>query len=154
MKRILLASLLCAAGLPAMASAMSSAELLASPARYRVIYADAAEAVYADMTTVRREETGTAFSAVLYAETYKYRPGADDYRRGTLVSNIQRYDAVLRMDPDTRACVLDKKLTDVWDRNGRRIGGAAWCGPLSLADGDDLFIELVRAAEAGEAARL
>lgn len=118
MKHIALFCLLCAACLPAAASAMTMEELLASPGRYRVLYADEAEAVYADMTTVRRASRsgGAAFSFTMYAAAYKYRPGPADYRHGTLTANIQRYDARLAADGETRAYRLDKKLTDVWDR--------------------------------------
>lgn len=153
MKHIALFCLLCAACLPAAASAMTMEELLASPGRYRVLYADEAEAVYADMTTVRRASRsgGAAFSFTMYAAAYKYRPGLADYRHGTLTANIQRYDARLTADGETRTYRLDKKLTDVWDRDGRRIGGSAWCGPLSMADGAPLFRNLWLAAEAGRA---
>lgn len=141
----------CAAlwALPLTAQAMDSSTLLGHPARYRVLYADEMEAVYADMDTVRRHTlpTGTVcFALTMYAEAYKYRPGAADYARGTLAANVQRYDARIYGDLTARTYRVEKKLREVYDREGRVIGGPAWCGPLSLAGAAPLFVNLYRAA--------
>ncbi len=148
MKTLLLAAL-CACAAPS-ALAMDQATLLASPERYLVVYADEAERVYADRETLTRRpfQGGEAVAFTMYAETYKYRPGTADYREDTLVANIQRYDALLTADTDGKTYRLEKRLRDVWDRDGHRIGGSAWCGPLSMAKGEEIYINLHRTTEA------
>lgn len=148
MKTLLLAAL-CTCAAPGVL-AMDQATLLASPERYLVVYADEAERVYADRETLTRRpfQGGEVIAFTMYAETYKYRPGTADYREDTLVANIQRWDALLTADTDAKTYRLEKRLRDVWDRDGSRIGGSAWCGPLSLAPGEAIYINLRRTAEA------
>ncbi len=67
MRRLLWCAALWA--LPLTAQAMDSATLLGHPARYRVLYADETEAVYADMDTVRRTMRGGRWRRMSSATT-------------------------------------------------------------------------------------
>ena len=67
MRRLLWCAALWA--LPLTAQAMDSSTLLGHPARYRVLYADEREAVYADMDTVRRTMRGGRWRRMSSATT-------------------------------------------------------------------------------------
>lgn len=83
------------------ASAMDQETLLADPARYRVIYADEREAVYADMDTAlamsSRDYPGSIenISFTMYVESFAKKPDAMAFQKEETVDCIQEYEATL-----------------------------------------------------------
>ncbi len=135
---------------PLAASAMSSDTLLKDPARYRVIYADDEETVYADMDTVQsmatRDYPGSIenMSFTMYVETYAKGPDAMDFETGKLVTTVQKYQTTLYGNKAKDQYKMQKSLAAVYDPSGKRIGNADWKGQKSDAEADDMYYTLYR----------
>lgn len=151
MKKILAAALAGAAlAMPFSGMAMSSETLLKDPARYRVIYADDKETVYADMETASamatRDYPGSIenISFIMYVEKYAAHPDAMDFAEGKLVDTVQKYQATLYGNKAQDEYSLKKTLSAVYDPSGKRIGNADWQGKKSKAEADDMYYTLYR----------
>lgn len=132
------------------AMAMDSNTLLEDPARYRVIYADEEETVYADMDTVQsmatRDYPGSIenMSFTMYVETYAKNPDAMDFEAGKLVTTVQKYQTKLYGNKAKDQYKMETSLAAVYDPAGKRIGNADWKGPKTDAEADDLYYTLYR----------
>ncbi len=136
--------------------AMNSAELLGNPVRYRVIFADKNQAVYADMESVTAMESRDYpssvenFTLTMYAERYAKKPTAMDYQEGNVVDSIQQYDATVYGNKRNETYRIKKDLIAVYDKDGAQIGDASWGGKKVSFEADDIYFSLFRAVHATE----
>lgn len=139
------------------ASAMDQETLLADPARYRVIYADEREAVYADMDTAlamsSRDYPGSIenISFTMYVESFAKKPDAMAFQKEETVDCIQEYEATLYGNKAKDEYDLEKKLSAVYSRDGEKLDEGAWKGAKSRAEADDMYYSLFRAVRASSA---
>ncbi len=130
------------------AMAMDSETLLSQPARYRVLFANDEQTVYADKETIRamatRDYPGSIenMSAVFYVETYKPRRDAMDFENGALVERIDEYTVRLSGNKVKGLYAMEKTLAASYDSAGKELspaGKAHW-----EADADELYRALFR----------
>lgn len=152
MKKFLTALLLAAAALPLSAGAMDLAALTAAPARYRVIYADEKETVYADTETMAVMQSRDVpasvenISCTLYAVRYARAPDAMAFEEGKLVTGIAEYEADFYGNKLRDDFKMKKKLAAVYDAAGEALSGKAARSVKMKAEADDMFYTLHRAA--------
>lgn len=128
--------------------AMDSETLLSHPARYRVVYADEEQAVYADKESIRamatRDYPGSIenMSAVFYVEIYKPRRDAMDFENGSLVERIDEYTVRLSGNKMKGLYSVEKTFSASYDSAGNELspaGKAHWD-----ADAEELYPALFR----------
>ncbi len=138
------------AGVMTPAMAMDSETLLSKPERYRVVYADEEQTVYADKESLQsmatRDYPGSIenLSAVLYVETYKPRRDAMDFENGSLVERIDEYTVRLHGNKAKGFYSMEKTYAASYDSRGRKLlktGGVHWD-----AEAEDLYPALFRIA--------
>lgn len=148
MKKKLTAALFALLSAPVMGMAMDSDTLLASPNRYRPIFADEEQVIYADMHTVRamqsRDYPGSIenISVTLYVESYVQDPDAMDFEEGSLVRGITEYAAQVHGNKAEGVYSMNANLTAAYDSAGKPADMAA--ANRIEADADDLYYTLVR----------
>lgn len=152
MKKLLAAMLLAAAALPFGAGAMDMKTLGADPARYRVVYADGKEAVYADTETMSVMQSRDFpasienISCTLYAAKYAKAPDAMDFEEKKLVTGIAEYRADFYGNKLRDDFKMKKNLVAVYDAAGEALSGRAARAAKMKAEADDMFYTLHRAA--------
>lgn len=139
------------AGVPAAGMAMDSQTLLSDPARYRVLSASDDEVVYADMTTLRGQQTldypGSIenMHVTLYVESYKEHPDAFDFARNTLVSGIREFHVKIHADKRDGQYAMKKELTAFYDSKGGKKTPDSFLKAYRLdADAEELYLPLSR----------
>lgn len=132
------------------AMAMDSETLLSNPERYRVVYADEEQMVYADKESLRsmatRDYPGSIenLSAVMYVETYKPRRDAMDFENDSLVRRIDEYTVQLYGNKAKGIYSMEKAFAASYDSTGRKLtdaGNARWD-----AEAGELYLTLFRMA--------
>lgn len=150
-RKIFAAAAVCMMGLPAASMAMDPATLLSDPARYRPVYAEGDQTIYADVETLRsmqsRDFPGSIenISVTLYVESYVADPDAMDFEEGHLVSSIDEYSAVVHGNKREGVYTLQKKLTASYDGQGKETDRSAR-GHHFEAEAEDMYYTLVRTA--------
>lgn len=112
---------------PFAADAMDSKTLLSDPARYRVIYADGRDVVYADMETLSGLQTMDYPSTIenmeftMYVETYRRKIRLWDFEQERMVAHIRAYAAGLHANKAAGKYVLETKLTGLFTGQGEAL---------------------------------
>ncbi len=126
MKKFLFA-LLAGLSLSSSVFAMDAETLISQPERYRVIYAQGNETIYADMESLSGQQTmdypssleNVSFTA--YVETYKEALDPFDFENKTLISSIREFKVDISADKRENHYTMDRALLAKYDAKGNPL---------------------------------